>query len=259
MSDPSWYANSALEGQPKKCTISITLCRWQQTADTIVNVTSARISQRLVEDPLTMWRQYARNYPRTIRDYDFGAPGDPHVLTEAEAWRSRIINSRLTRSECGQVVRRALAAPWGSVPVGADLADADPYKPDGLVADAARLYWSFTWPERIPGVAVAKVHKILHLKRPGLYPILDQRVKRLYRPRAAQWVGRLSHLGGTTLADSPPYWSAFRDDLVRNCDVLRTYQAHMTEDESEAVRAMAKLNCLRLQDIIAWMIAVGYK
>jgi hypothetical protein len=33
----------------------------------------------------------------------------------------------------------------------------------------------------------------------------------------------------------------------------------MTEDESEAVRAMAKLNCLRLQDIIAWMIAVGYK
>jgi hypothetical protein len=206
-----------------------------------------------------MWHQYARNYPRTIRDYDFGAPGDPHVLTEAEAWRSRIINSRLTRSECSQVVRRALAAPWVSVPAGADLTDADPSKSDGLFADAAQLYWSFTGPERIPGAAVAKAHKILHLKRPGLYPILDQRVKRLYQPYAAQWVGRLSHLGGTTPADSPPYWSAFRDDLVRNCDLLRTYQAQMTGDEDEVVRTMAKLTCLRLQDIIAWMVAAGYR
>jgi hypothetical protein len=116
-----------------------------------VKVTSLRVSQQLVSDPLAMWRQYARNYPRTIRDYDFGAPGDPNLLTEAEAWRSRIINSRLTRSECDQVVRRALSAPWASVPVGADLADADPSERDGLFADAARLYWSFTWPEQITG------------------------------------------------------------------------------------------------------------
>lgn len=206
-----------------------------------------------------MWRTYARNYPRTIRDYDFGARGDPQVLTEAEAWRSRIINSRLTRSECDQVVRRALSAPWVSVPVDADLVDADPSEPGRLFANATRLYWSFTWPERIPGVAVAKVHKILHLKRPGLYPILDERVKRLYRPCAAEWTSRLSHLGGATLADSPPYWSAFRDDLVRNCDVLRAYQAQMGEDEDGVVRTMAKLTCLRLQDIIAWMVAVGYR
>lgn len=203
-----------------------------------------------------MWRQYARNYPRTIRGYDFGAPGDPNVLTEAEAWRSRIINSRLTRNECSQVVRRALSAPWSSVPVHADLADADPSEPDSLFADATGLYWSFTWPERITGVAVAKVHKILHLKRPGLYPILDERVKGLYRPCAAAWTGRLSHRGGMTLVDSPPYWAAFRDDLVRNCDALDTYRAQLAEDEDEVVRFMARLTRLRLQDIIAWMIAV---
>lgn len=221
-------------------------------------MTSLRISQQLVGDPLPMWRQYARDYPGTIRGYDFGGLGDPNFLTEAEAWRSRIINSRLTRGECGQVVRRALSAPWGSVPVGADLADADPSESGGLFADAAGLYWSFTWPERISGVATAKVHKILHLKRPGLYPILDGRVKSLYRPCAAAWTGRLSHLGGTTLADSPPYWSAFRDDLVRNCDVLRTYRTQMAADDDEVLRFMARLTCLRLQDIIAWMIAVGH-
>jgi len=68
--------------------------------------------------------------------------------------------------------------------LGADLADADPAAPAGLFASTAKLYWAFTWPERISGVAVAKVHKIVHLKRPGLYPILDEHIKRLYR-RAA--------------------------------------------------------------------------
>jgi len=222
-----------------------------------VKVTSLRISQQLVDDPLAMWRQYARDYPRTIRDYDFGAPGDPNLLTEAEAWRSRIINSRLTRSECGQVVQRALSAPWVSVPADADLTAADPFEPGGLFADAAQLYWSFTWPERIPGVSVAKVHKVLYLKRPGLYPILDKRVKSLYRPCAAEWTGRLGHRGGTALADSPPYWAAFRDDLGSNYIALRAFQAQMAEDEDKVVRTMAKLSCLRLQDIIAWMVAVG--
>ena len=110
----------------------------------------------------------ARDYPRTIRDYDLGDPGDPGVLTKAEAWRSRIINSRLTHRERDQVIGRSASAPWASVPVDADLADANPAMPGGLFARAAGLYWAFTWPDRISGVAVAKVHKILHVKRPGL-------------------------------------------------------------------------------------------
>ncbi len=153
------------------------------------------------------------------------------------------------------MVKRAASAPWGCVPVNADLVDADPAEPEGLFADAVRLYWSFTSPQRIKGVAVAKVHKVLHPKRPGLYPILDQRLKRLYRPGAAAWAGRLSHLGAVTLADSPPYWAAFRDDLAANREVLRAYQVRMAEDNDLGVRMMGELTCLRLQDIIAWMIA----
>jgi Family of unknown function (DUF6308) len=98
-------------------------------------------------------------------------PGPP-----AQPASPRIINSRLTHSERDQVVGRAACAPWASVQAGADLADADPAAPAGLFASTAKLYWAFTWPERISGVAVAKVHKILHLKRPGLYPILDERI-----------------------------------------------------------------------------------
>lgn len=219
---------------------------------------SLRICQHVVDDPMPLWRRYARDYPRTVSEYDFGHPGDPDVLTETEAWRSRIINSRLTYGERDQVVQRALSAPWSSVPAGADLADADPSVPDGLFAGMAGLYWSFTWPERISGVAVAKLHKILHPKRPGLYPILDERIKSLYMPCASAWTERLEHLGHVTLADSPPYWAAFRDDLVRNYDLLEAYRVQMANDDNEIVRLMAKLTCVRLQDIIAWVIAVDH-
>ena len=216
-----------------------------------------RICGQIVGDPMAMWRAYARDYPRTIRDYDLSDPGDPGALTAAEAWRSRIINSRLTHAERDKLVSRATDAPWASVPAYADLANADPAVPDGLFASAARLYWAFTWPERIPGVARAKVHKVLHSKRPGLYPILDDRLVRLYGPRVSAWPERLHYLEGVTATDSPPYWAAFRDDLVANHDALERYRVQLAEDDSETVRLMSKLTRLRLQDIIAWAIASG--
>jgi len=74
--------------------------------------------------------------------------------------------------------------------------------PGGLFAAAVRLYWWFTWPERIPGVAVAKVHKILHFKRRGLYPILDGHLRTLYASYAEAWIGPLSYLGELTANES---------------------------------------------------------
>jgi hypothetical protein len=206
---------------------------------------------------MPIWRAYARDYPRTIRDYDLSDPGDPGLLTAAEAWRSRIVNSRLTHAERDELVSRAADAPWASVPADADLADADPAVAGGLFASAAWLYWAFTWPEHMPGVARAKVHKVLHVKRPGLYPILDDHLMRLYKPGVSAWPARLQYLEGVTAADSPPYWAAFRDDLVANHDALESYRAQLAEDNSETVWPLAKLTRLCLQDIIAWAIASG--
>jgi hypothetical protein len=61
----------------------------------------------------------------------------------------------------------------------------------GLFTKMARLYWHFTWPEQIHGIRVAKTHKVLHPKRPALYPILDAQLKRLYAPQAAAWLNQL--------------------------------------------------------------------
>jgi hypothetical protein len=102
---------------------------------------------------------------------------------------------------------------------------------------------------------VAKVHKVLHPKRPELYPILDERLRKLYGQHARDWLPRLSHLPGLTVADSPPYWAAFRGDLVHNHDALENFRTHLAADDDPAVRSMAKLTRLRLLDIVAWSIA----
>lgn len=214
------------------------------------------IAGQEVDDPIPMWRDYARSYPRTIREYDLGQRGDPGHLTPEEAWRSRVINSRLTGNERDKLVARAAEpdCPWGDVPENADLAAADPTVPGEVFDAAARLYWYFTWPEGIPGVRVAKVHKILHLKRPKFYPILDDRLRELYRDRASEWVGELARLE-VTIEDSPPYWAAIRQDLLCNQAQLDGYRHELVADGDEAVAPMVQLTNLRLQDIVAWKLA----
>src|SRR5262249_45824763 len=61
--------------------------------------------------------KYARRYVRTIRLYDLPGPGDPAVLEPREAWRSRIIGSRLSHRQHDQLVERTRSAPWNVVPI----------------------------------------------------------------------------------------------------------------------------------------------
>ncbi len=147
-----------------------------------------------------------------------------------------------------------MSAPWTDVPSGADLENADPAVADGLFRKTANLYWHFTWP-RSRGVGVAKVHKALHPKRPALYPILDQRVKRLYRPLAVGWLHRLALPEDVTPADSPPYWAAIRDDLIQDHEILERYRMQLADDPHKGIRSMAELSRVRLLDIVAWTIA----
>jgi Family of unknown function (DUF6308) len=139
------------------------------------------------------------------------------------------------------------------VPNDADLADAA--VASGLFTKMARLCWHFTWPEQIHGIRVAKTHKVLHPKRPALYPILDAQLKRLYALQAAVWLYQLEHLEGLTTADSPPYWAAIRDDLVIGHDSLERYRIRLAESDDPTLRSMAQLTRLRLLDIIVWTVA----
>ncbi len=215
-----------------------------------------RIAGATVDDPMSIWRAYARLYSGTVRGYDLRRPGYPNVLTPEDAWCSRIIGSRLTRRERDEIVSRAAqpGCPWGEVREDANLADADPAAVGGEFESATELYWYFTSPERIRGVRVAKVHKVLHIKRPGLYPILDKRVRNLDRDTARPWVDRLARLR-VTIKDSPPYWASIRDDLVVNEPQLLAYRRELAGCADETAVLMAQLTNLRLQDIVAWHLA----
>ena len=214
------------------------------------------IAGRNIDDPMRIWRGYAHSYPRTIRDYDLGECEEPNRLTVDEAWRSRIINSRLSRSECEELVSRAAepGCPWRDVTKNANLPNADPTLQGGDFDKAVRLYWNFTWPERIRGIRVAKAHKVLHIKRPALYPILDDKVRHLYRDSAGPWIHELGRLE-VSPEDSPPYWAAIRQDLLCNEAQIDRYRDELATDTDKTVALMARLTNLRLQDIIAWQIA----
>ena len=213
------------------------------------------IAGRIVDKPMSMWRDYARQHPQTILEYDLGSRGYPNWITVDEARRTKIINSRISDSQCDDLIARAVEpqCPWTTVPENASLADADPAIRGGLFDEAATLYWYFT-KNPIPYVRVAKVHKALHIKRPDLYPILDARLRNLYRQRAKLWVIRLERLN-VKLKDSPPYWAAIRQDLLGNQSELDDYRRQLAADPDAAVRRMANLCELRLLDIIAWSIA----
>jgi hypothetical protein len=212
------------------------------------------VAGQSVMDPMSVWRDYAQAFSVTLREYDFQPVGDPNVLTAEQAYRSRKINSRITKAQSGHLEQRALSAPWRDVPSGSNLAEADPAVADGLFSKMSLLYWHFTCPRK-RGVAVAKVHKALHPKRSALYPILDRRVKRLYRPLAVGWLQWLAQLEDVTIADSPPYWAAIRDDLLNNREVLERCRVRLADDRNAVVRSMAKLSTLRLLDMVAWKIA----
>src|SRR5258706_16180838 len=87
-----------------------------------------RIAGATVDDPMPIWRAYARLYAGTIRGYDLRRPEDPNVLTPDEAWCSRIIGSRMTRSERDELSRRAAqpGRPRGGGRAGAGLGGGAP-------------------------------------------------------------------------------------------------------------------------------------
>jgi hypothetical protein len=199
---------------------------------------------------MEVWQDYASR-TRTLHKYDLADAGDPALLLEGEVARTRVIASRISRTECALLLQRSADAPWGCVSGEADLASADPAHRGGLFDLAAALYWHFTTPHQA-GIGPAKIHKMLHVKRPWLYPVLDGLVRRLYRGQARTWVSRIPD---TQPGDSVTFWAAIRQDLVdeENCAAFSQHRKVLRESPQTA--PMAGLPSLRLLDIVAWETA----
>lgn len=186
-------------------------------------------------------------YPaRTPPRYDLPGPGDPNVLTAAEVVRTRVVRSRIGNKEVDWFVEQARSAPW--VEPGSDLRDADPAEREGLYDAMTALYAHFM-DARPRGVSHAKVSKVLHIKRPALFPILDQHVFAAYRAEARRQAVRYPQLGFRSIT-----WAAVREDLLlaTSSGGLSRLRAAMAEHADGRVRQLLAVTDLRLLDMLTW-------
>lgn len=200
---------------------------------------------------------YCHEHALTLRRYDFLA-GERDVLTPEVIRATRVINSRISYAQQTWLLDRAPAGPWRDIAPKASLRDADPYLPGGEYDAAERLYAHF-YRDRPRGIDHAKVSKCLHLTRPGLFPILDRQVLKLYHQPARQAARDLEQVRRDRRPVRRAYWAAIRLDLLRAEDALVQLRAAMRETDDElVVEAADRLSDLRLLDILSWSAGRGY-
>lgn len=151
------------------------------------------VAGRTVHDPINVFEEYARRYRRTLAEYDHAEQSKPNEVTLRDLAATRVIASRISVEQAGQIVDRANENHrlLEAIPVDAQLRDADPAKYDGLYDAMSALYVALLG----PGVRDSKVSKVLHLKRPSLYPILDSALAKFYRPAAREAASRYPERG----------------------------------------------------------------
>lgn len=202
---------------------------------------------RTIEEAMGILESYPRKTPAA---FDYLGGGEPKKLTSEEVIRTRKISSRISNKEVTFFVETSATAPWIGTP--ADLANADP---EGkLFAAMTDLYWHFA--ENSPnGVSFAKISKVLHLKQPGLFPILDSHIARSYAPAARALRTDYPQLGWRRRT-----WVAIRNDVLaaRASGALGELRQRLRSYESDDiikqqdVRLLVGLTDLRLLDILVW-------
>lgn len=204
-----------------------------------------KIADHAVPDPYAVLRTYASRR-RTLQTYDLPGAGDPRSLVMEEITRTRVISSRISVREANWFLKRAFDAPWDYVPHDADLREADPAERGGLYDCMETLYRHFR-SDSLLGIAGAKVSKVLHLKRPTVYPILDAHLLKTYAVPARR-EGRAHPTRGSRHL----YWAAIREDLIHNSAAFAMVRQQLSQDTDPNVQDCAKLTDLRLMDICTW-------
>lgn len=197
------------------------------------------------ERALDVIADYAKRYATTLDAYDFATRSDSNGLTAGEIWTTRIIASRITHAERDAIERASggWVDLWLNIPADAHIADADPNIDGGLYDDMLALFGCL---DDIDGISWGKASKILHFKRPHLYPILDSHLQTTYKEAAAAAAGENPDRGHKRM-----YWAAIRNDVNLNGSALQQMRAVLGAGDSASAR-MAALSDLRILDILAW-------
>ncbi len=208
------------------------------------------IAEREIPSPHTVIATYVRCHARTVREYD-GLAGTISAVDLSAIRASRVISSRISNAEGERLIALFASLEWGDIPPGASLKDADAAVAEGLYDAASRNYKSVL-DQAGKGVSHAKVSKLFYLIRPSLFPVLDSRVRYLYRARASEAAKAVA----AVREDYPftrDYWQAIRADLLENSAAFDQLQSELENDsDPEVVSLTGNLTPLRLMDILTW-------
>ena len=154
--------------------------------------------------------------------------------------------SRISERQLIWFVERATTAPWP--PADAHLRQAEPNIRNGLYDQLEAFYRHFE-KDAPRQVARSKISKVLHIKRPAAFPILDSKVTDVYLRYAEQAVERYPRLKYQKAA----YWVAIRDDLITNTEseALSQLRAALGNDGTLGAN-LHHLTDLRLLDMLTW-------
>jgi hypothetical protein len=171
-----------------------------------------------------------------------GGGSDPvNEVTLADLARLAAVGAYLGPDDFGRLLGADAAAAFAAVPATARLEDCAPGT--DLHQAAAARYDCF----RADGIWRAKRSRLLHMKRPWLVPIADNRVDVIYRMRLEHTVAGPGETGAA--------WEVVRADLRDGAEDLAWLAGQLATDEDPVVQRAGRLTALRLLDILAWTAA----
>lgn len=209
-----------------------------ETADICLVIAGNRLT---IEQALAKFRSYRI---KTVDAYDLKGVGDPNIITLDEAARTRAVSSRLSNQHAAWFVARSQTAPW-PLPQ-ADLADADPSERGGLYdgMNACYLHFYSDCPRKVD---IGKISKVLHIKRPSLFPILDTEVRACYQQAARGAAKNHPERGYKAM-----FWAAIRNDLIANRQTGSLATLRDAFASEPPLQKYSELSDLRLLDILTW-------
>ncbi|HEX3426259.1 MAG TPA: DUF6308 family protein [Acidimicrobiales bacterium] len=193
------------------------------------------------------------NYPQTtIRFFDLGPVSPPNAVMPTDIGRLIVIEPLQQRVAVGLLLAEE-SAPWGLVGDEERLEDAAPG--GELYARADRLFRHF---DDVPGVSYAIASKLLHIKRPRFFPLLDAVLRKVYDYDAAsEYTDTTGRPAGRRRGRL--FWAAVRTDLIdpRNVQTLRSVRDRLSDIGGRQAEQLVRLENLRLFDMLAWMAGTG--
>ena len=183
-----------------------------------------------VDQAVAVCRWYARQHPATLELYDFGGTNtDPHphdTVELSDAGRLVAINANLKANDVPTMIHAAANAPWDAVGPEEDLLATK--VPEELLQRAEKLYRHF----RGAGLGPTRTHKLLHLKRPAVYPIVDSVVRVTYKAQAAP----------------DRYWATLAAEMRDNAQEYGQLRQILSGED------LGRLTVPGLHDILVWSL-----